>query len=202
MKNTSFLYLLIKCIAIPLVVIKAISLLNILDYITFIPKDKAFDLCLIIYLAIAEVIWSKLEEHVRTQKVSIQCIGSIPGQKSTLKTIPVIHFVEDVATIKFDITINGSAKKAAKNSIIIPFPTCVDVQVENKNVSVDSKGVCTLDLRHIVNLNNEECVNTKYTFFASIIKNYSETEGYEDSIIPKVQYKSKAIFDKNSLKLE
>lgn len=200
--NTSFLIPLVKCIIIPICTVMALNHCNIIEYLDFVPKDKVFDIGLMIYLAVSEYIWSFVYNLLTGNKTNIKCVLSVAGQSSSIDTIPVIQFTDDVSIVNVALNIDGPTKKIAKKTVEIPFPSWVDVQVNHKAITLVDKKTCKVDLSKIINTNNKNCTDTNYRFKISLIKNFSEDEQFTDLVVPTINKKFKTTFRSNNLRLK
>ena len=69
---------------------------NICDYMTFIPKDKSYDVCITVYFALVEVITSILLSMIldwmEARKVNVEVIMFASNEAPNKASCPIIKF--------------------------------------------------------------------------------------------------------------
>lgn len=124
---------------------------NVFSYISFIPTDKSFDVCITAYFAVLEIVSEFLMDTVRTKFMSeLSVILSLNDTEVSIDSTPIIKFnSSDLAEATLTVQIVGR-KKHFKNSQLIlsnvGFAT-MQASIRNRETSVDNAGNFLVDLK-------------------------------------------------------
>lgn len=127
--------------------------INIFNYISFIPKDKTFDICIATYFTIFEILIEFLLEHLRKKFMSeISVVFSINNTEKSIYSTPIIEFnKEDLAEMTITIQIEGRKKHFMNSIIVLPNVGFATIQknIHSKETSVDANGNYSIDLEKL-----------------------------------------------------
>ncbi len=152
---------------------------NIFDYISFIPKDKSFDICISTYFIILDIFIVSFiefieEEYMSELKVTISKSNTVPEISST----PIIEFnAMDLAEAIVNVEITGRKKNFLNSTIVfsnVNFAT-MQASVKEKGSSVDSDGNYIINLEEIFGASDMR-IATSATFKISLVKEPIEGE--------------------------
>ena len=122
---------------------------NLFSYMTFIPDDKAFDICITVYFTILELISEFLLEAVHGRRSELSVILSHVNTDVSIKSNPIINFnQDDLAQMTVTVHINGMKKHFTGSKIVLSDVGFATMQA---NTRVDGAGVDT-DGNYIIHL--------------------------------------------------
>ncbi|UBK38668.1 hypothetical protein KLF44_04445 [Clostridium perfringens] len=111
-----------------------ISYFNIVKYLTFIPEDNRFDVCLALYLTIIQILinlfdrWlqKKFEENLS----EIEVIFYKDKNNKSINVNPTISFDKEtgIGQVKCSVEMKGNTKLLSNTKLIIAFPNWVEAQ--------------------------------------------------------------------------
>lgn len=120
---------------------------NIFEYMTFIPSEKSYDVCITIYFTVIQtgvnIGFYEINKWLEEQKTKIEAVVYLPNEEPNLNSCPIIKFNEmDMAEIRLKLSVNGKSKTILDKKIIINALAQVDLQIGRKGigVSVDNSG--------------------------------------------------------------
>lgn len=143
----------IKPIIVALIGVYLTNKLNIFNYISFIPKDKAFDICIASYFTILEILIEFLMETLRSKFMSeLSVIISLNNTEVSIDSTPIINFnPSDLAEAIITVQITGR-KRHFLNSVLmisnVGFAT-MQAGIHDRETSVDNNGNYIIDLEKI-----------------------------------------------------
>lgn len=141
---------LIKPFFIALIGVCMANSLNVFDYISLVPSNNAFDLCITVYFAILDIFSDIIIKAVQANYVSrISVILSQNNTEITIVSNPVITFNRsDLAEATMSIKITGRKKHFANSQIILSNVNFATMQANsnNREVSIDNNGNYVVDL--------------------------------------------------------
>jgi len=93
---------------------------NLFSYMTFIPDDKAFDICITVYFTILELISEFLLEAVHGRRSELSVILSHVNTDVSIESNPIINFnQDDLAQMTVTVHINGMKKHFTGSKIVL-----------------------------------------------------------------------------------
>lgn len=141
---------LIKPMVIALIGVYFSNRFNVFDYMSFIPKYKAFDICITVYFAILEIMGEIIIENVKTRFMSnLTVILSLNNAEVSIESTPIINFNSaDLAEATINVYITGRKKHFSGAELRLSnvgFAT-MQASVRDREVSVDNAGNYIIDL--------------------------------------------------------
>ena len=127
---------------------------NILAYIPFVPQDKAFMLCIPLYVGMLDFLLSELIDSIQTKYISqIDVFFSCNGVENGINGMPVIQFNEEnLAEVEVTIKIFGRKADFKSKKLLINYIDFATMQLSGKNqhiASIDNEGNLIIDLETI-----------------------------------------------------
>lgn len=123
------------------------SFFNFFDYITFIPADKSYDVCITIYFTLIETVlniaYSAWIEWWEKEKTQIETVIYLPNEEPNRSGCPVIRFNSmDMAEIKIKLVIKGKCKNIINKNIVLQTMTQADMQIGRRGIGavIDNNG--------------------------------------------------------------
>ena len=120
---------------------------NIFDYMTFVPQDKKYDVCMAVYFAVMETgitfLYDWIDDCIAKNKTYIEAIFHLPSEYSNSNSIPIIRFNEmGIAEVKLHLVVKGRCTNLTNNGVMISVPQQVDAQFAKKGVGIkrDNQG--------------------------------------------------------------
>ena len=169
--------------------------INLFDYVTFIPQDKKFDVCLTVYFAVigslVNVLWEHAENWIEKKRTSIEVVFHLPTEIENMSSVPKVTFNEsDVAEVCMHVRIKGNTANILEYSLIIRYLRQADMQPGKKGVGsvIDYEGNYVLRI-------NEICQNLETISYEAdypILFQRSEFENrMEINVCPEIQSEKK-----------
>lgn len=131
-------------------------LINIFDYITIIPADKSYDVCITVYFTLVEtginVGHSLAIEWWKKQKTKIEAVIYLPKGKPNVDNKPVIHFNEiDMAEFRMKLVVKGKCSNILDKNIILPSIEQADIQIGRRGIgaSIDNCGNFIVEIKKL-----------------------------------------------------
>lgn len=138
-----------------------VSHFNILNYISIVPADKRYDICIMLYVAISDVIsvvaCEKFNEKCARNSSRINVIFH-DNKLKNLESNPNICIDKEmkVGEIRCSIDIQGNIKVLENIRLSIHLPKWVTVQTEVSEISLNgNRSTINLDLKKLLNANLE-----------------------------------------------
>lgn len=129
---------------------------NIFSYMTFIPKDKQYDVCIAVYFTLLEMIiayiYEAIEQKVEKEKAKIHSVIHLKNEGPNLNSVPEIRFNEmGMAEFYLHVELDGMCKKMDGCKIRIQSFIQGDMQLGKKGSSanIDNDGNFVIDLEKI-----------------------------------------------------
>ncbi len=120
---------------------------------SFIPEDKAYNVCITIYFSVSELLASaaiaKVDAMVDSLFADVKVMFSHRNEKAELNSRPKIHFNElNMSEVELSVTIRGSKKSFSDIIIIIPKIVQADHQLARKCIGecINENGDFCIDL--------------------------------------------------------
>ena len=134
----------IKPLVVALVGVYLANKFNIFCYISFIPQDKAFDICITVYFAVLEIFSELLMEIIHAKFLSeLSVIFSLNDTEISIESTPIIKFnSSDLAEATITVQIIGRKKHFINSQLILPDISFATMQanIRDKETSVDNAG--------------------------------------------------------------
>ena len=88
---------------------------NIFEYMTFIPSEKSYDVCITIYFTVIQtgvnIGFYEINKWLEEQKTKIEAVVYLPNEEPNLNSCPIIKFNEmDMAEIRLKLSVKGKSK--------------------------------------------------------------------------------------------
>lgn len=185
----------LKIIVIPILeVILGVWLANTFNFfeiISFIPKEMTFDICLMAYLAVINLLIDCVLNKINENLMSILTVTFINHSSETnLNTVPIIYLNEigsdsEISEIKMQLQIIGRKKHFKKAQLVLPKIDFATMQVvTNQRIRLDENGNCVIDIEELFGeSNNRISLSAQYTI--PIIRDPVETRSV--TITPEFQ---------------
>lgn len=164
---------------------------NIFSFISFIPADKSFDVCITAYFAILEIALELLITIIRNKFMSeLSVILSLSNTEVSLDSTPVISFNRsDLAEATITVQINGRKKHFSNYQLILSNAGFVTMQanIHDREASVDNLGNYIINIEKMFGTIDAK-TNISYSFRITFAR---ECCDYERSIEIFPELKSK-----------
>lgn len=170
----------IKTIIVAIIGIYLANKFNILSYVSFVPTDKAFDVCLTLYFPILEIVSEFIVEllYKKFAPSELSAILSISDVEKSIDSVPVIKFNSlDLAEIIITIQINGKKKHFSNSQLILPnlsFATMQQATTNDTEISIDNMGNYIISLEKMFGSIDQTSIVS--TFKVALIKEPSDSE--------------------------
>lgn len=150
-----------------LIGIIAVNYINIFNYISFIPQDRVFIICLPLYVGALDFLLREILGFARKKFVSeINVLFSIKDTIASKETTPVIKFnMEDLAEIRVLIQVSGKKAHFIGTKLVIPNIGFATMQLSKKDdiASVDIDGNLIIKLEDVFGSVEERTIaSTKF----------------------------------------
>lgn len=169
----------VKPIIVALVGVYLTNKFNIFSFISFIPADKTFDVCITAYFAFLEILSEFILEVIRTRFLSeLSVILSLNNNEVSIDSTPIIRFnSSDLAEATITIQINGRKKHFKNLKLILSSVNFATMQasINNRETSVDNNGNYIIDLERIFGTTDMRTVITS-SFRVNFVKEPIEGE--------------------------
>ena len=146
---------------------------NIFDYISFIPPDRSFDICITTYFSILEILNGLISEKIYSKFLSeLIVIFSTRNTAITIDSTPIIRFnSEDLAEAIITVQISGRKQHFTNSILFIPNVNFATMQasVHSREEYVDIGGNYIIDLEKIFGESNARTC-TACSFKVAFIK--------------------------------
>lgn len=126
---------------------------NPFSIMSFIPGDKAYDVCITIYFSVSELVVSvaiaKIDAMVDSLFSDVRVMFSHRNEKVEINSQPAIHFNElDMSEVELSVIIRGPKKFFADTTIIIPKIAQADYQLGRECIGarINENGDFCIDL--------------------------------------------------------
>ena len=119
---------------------------NIFEFLTFVPKEYKYDVCITVYFALSEVLLNELYNCVKQKIVpyfrsSISVVFHPAQVEPDINTTPTIQFnSQGLAEINMTITIAGKKEHFEQSLLVIAAPDFADIQNNYKRDAVQVSG--------------------------------------------------------------
>ena len=146
-----------------------VHVFNIFDYMTFIPKDKSYDVCIAVYFALVEalvnILYSMLLDWREHKKVDVEAIIFSAKEEPNISSCPIIRFNEmGVAEFCMKVSVNGKRNNINNNSIVLNSMRQVDYQIGRRGTGakVDNDGNYIIEIDKICH--NQDVINVEEVY--------------------------------------
>lgn len=143
--------------------------INIFDYMTFVPQDKSYDVCITVYFTIVEAIlnisYIMLMEWFDQKKVEIEAIMFTANEEPNRNTCPIIRFdAMGIAEVNMKVSLKGKRSQLINKTIILHAMNQVEYQVGRRGsgAKVDNEGNYIIEIEKLCN--NQEMINMNETY--------------------------------------
>lgn len=121
---------------------------NLFNMLPFVPVEYAYEICITVYFAIADVIIDQASEFI--SKIiknrfcsEIEVVLYLPNTEANISSNPIIVFNnEDLAEAGISVSVRGRKKHFKKTEIQIKNPAFADVQSNYKRNEVRTDNEC------------------------------------------------------------
>lgn len=163
----------LRVLAIPVFSLWLLNKINIFSYLSFVPKDNAFDIGITIYFAFFSLVIDQLIEHVKNNLISeLTAVISVKNIEKSIENTPIIYFSEDgLAEAELAIKVNGKKKHFMNTQLLIPAYKFATMQLspKSRDAYIDSDGNLIIDLDEMFSEGKEKYRN-EVTIHISFIK--------------------------------
>lgn len=146
---------------------------NPFSFVSIVPKDKVYDVCIAVYFSIGSIITEavidKINNYIESEKVYIEAIFSHRNEESGLQSKPCITFNDcDMAEIELEVKVRGNSKQISSLRIEIPKIAQADFQVGRKSIGAElnDNGDFVIHLSKICG--NSDTINVKEAFLITM----------------------------------
>ena len=143
--------------------------INIFDYITFIPKDKSYDVCITVYFTLVEsfvnIIYNNFTEWFDKQKVEIEAILFKTNEEPNRIACPILRFDDmGIAEMNMKVYVKGKSIKLKNKTITLDSMRQVQYQVGRRcsGAKVDNEGNYIVEIDKLCG--NQEMINLEEVF--------------------------------------
>lgn len=140
----AYIWRIVKTIISAVLGIFILRWINIFDYIPLVPRDKAFDLGVIVYFSVIELILDIIISFIKESAISnLSAIISLNDNEGTIDSKPIIQFNNlDLAEANITIKIEGKKKHFSDWNLILPSTKFATVQLNKQTnfASIDNDG--------------------------------------------------------------
>ena len=166
---------------------------NLFDVIPFVPKEKSFGLCIMVYFPIIDVIFNFIFEQFYKSLVDkftsrlTATITSYNTNVANCENLSICFDRHDLAEAKMNVEIDGLKKHFKNTELVIYKPVFAEIQIDNSSELVITESDC-LRIKLDKLFNQQNYVKCKQTFKFSLIQDPVDGDTYFD-IIPKLENK-------------
>lgn len=169
-----------RTVVIVLVGVYLANKYNIFDYISFIPEENSYDLCITTYISILEIFRSFLAEYINNKYMSeLTVILSLKKDTEIyLESNPIIEPDGlDLAEAFLTIRINGRKEHFKNSQIKIPATEFATMQasLRDKEAKVDNDGNYIVELEKLFGSTDMKIMSSSL-FTISFVKEPFETK--------------------------
>lgn len=139
---------------------------NIFDYMTFIPKDKSYDVCIAVYFTLVEalvnILYSKVLDWREDKRIDVEVIMFSANEEPNIASRPIIRFNEmGIAEFSMKVSVKGKRSSINNNSIVLNSMRQVDFQIGRRGIGakVDNDGNYIIEIDKICN--NQDIINVE-----------------------------------------
>lgn len=143
--------------------------INIFDYLTFVPQDKSYDVCITVYFTIVEaalnISYTILIEWLEKQKVEIEAIMFTANEEPNRNTCPIIRFNDmGIAEVNMKVSLKGKRSQLKNKTIILHAMNQVEYQVGRRGsgAQVDNEGNYIVEIEKLCN--KQAIINMNETY--------------------------------------
>lgn len=181
--------------------------LNFFQYLSFVPKEKIYDVCITIYFTLIESLISFLLEFIykwiEACKVYVTCTFFTDFQNISISNSPLVTFnTMDIACLSVQVSIKGNAGKLKSRKIRIRSMSQMDFQIKHSGTSMmlDKNGDIVINLSQMCGNQKEVYLNESFAF--ALIRNISDANA-ECMLNPSMEGNSIfLVFRNNSAKIK
>lgn len=176
---------------------------NFFAYVSFVPKDKAYDVCITVYFTLIQIFIDSIYLHYCNWKDSKKTYVSttiyMPDQMANLDSCPYILFNSyDVAEFYIKLSVHGLAKNIKGNYIKIAHNNQFELQVSKSGsgARIDNDGNYIICLDEICG--NNIRVEGLEANFKIIAQRGIVEDSFKINIKPELIHNKCVIFKSNS----
>lgn len=142
---------------------------NFFATLPFVPKESAYDICIAVYFAIADLLMSEFIELVKN-KIEKNCsivevLVSIPNIDANLSTCPTISFNSaGMAEMEVIVRLVGKKEHFKDTKITLCDTGFITLQpsIHSSSISIAANGDCVIDLSALTG--NASIIDIKQSF--------------------------------------
>ena len=152
---------------------------NIFDFITFIPEEKSFDICITVYFAILEILsefFAKSAYAKFTSEISV--VLSLNNTEVSIDSTPIIKFNQSgLAEATITVSIVGRKKHFSDFQLVVANSSFATMQanIHDREVSIDNTGNYIIDLEKMFGNTNSR-IYVSSSFRITFAREFSDTE--------------------------
>lgn len=166
--------------------------INFFEYMTFIPKDKSYDVCIAVYFTIVEAIvniaYSMHIDWIDKQKIKIEAIMFTANEQPNKNACPIIKFNEfGIAEMNMKVSVQGKRSSIKNNIIVLNSMSQIDFQIGRRGsgAKVDNEGNYIIEIEQICN--NQDVISIEEVYKIVLQRGTLENSA-EIMISPKLKY--------------
>lgn len=179
---------------------------NIFQFFTFVPQDKAYDVCITVYFTIIEsaigFAWEMICKQIESRKVYVNCTCYTDSNNISISNTPLLTFNDmDIAYLSIQVSIRGNADKLKLSKIKICSMSQMDFQIEHcgTSMTLDNGGNIVINLSQMCG--NQKEVYLKENYRVTLIRNTANANA-ECILSPDIEGEPKLLkFNKNNARI-
>lgn len=174
---------------------------NIFAGTDWIPKDKVFDVAIMVYVPVIQGLLNCIIERISEKFISKLSVTLFsPDTAANLDSNAIIDFKNnDLAEINIKVELNGKYKHFKNTKVVFPNITSLTMQPKkDRAIGINDKEECVIDLNEIIGSERKNS-NYNYDYRVNFIKDEELNSKREAEFCPEFKidtYKNK--FFKNS----
>ena len=196
--------LLLKSLIIPIIVVLSLSRFNVFEYMTFIPTDYQYEVGLTVYLALAECIYSLIENLIEQKKSTISCTFYISSQDINIQNTPLIVCDDalGVASINCHLEVSGNLNTIRESVLNLELPSWLTAQINVQDTVLSyQQNTLKWEFNRMLPSTGTNPFPAKYECKISLIKN-SSGDNMTIPLEPQIQKKWGLKFKTNGFRIQ
>lgn len=180
---------------------------NIFNYMTFVPNNKSFDVCITVYFTVVESIvnvsYTMIINWLDKQKVEIETILFTSNDEPNKNTCPIVRFnTMGIAEMNMKVSVKGNRSRVKDKTIILNSMIQVEYQVGRRGsgAKVDNEGNYIIEIEKLCS--NQEIVNIEETY-KIVLQRGALDDSAQIIVTPKLNDNNSKliVFESNNAKL-
>lgn len=130
---------------------------NIFNYISYIPQDKRYDVCIAVYFTLFEtfidIIFTWILECIDKIRTKVEVVMYLPSEVPNANTTPIVRFNDmGMAELRVQLSVIGNCKNVLSSEIVMKSIIQADMQFARRGTgsSIDENGNAIINLNDIV----------------------------------------------------